>query len=174
MIKKLLVSTVAAATLSTAVMADTYAGAGLALENYSSLDMGFALVLDGGMTFDDVKVGPGKLAAEGELTYSIVSPSQSSFGTTIDYTIMTLGAYSAYIFDINKELYVKPRIGLIYKSVDASGSGFGAIASTSAIGLAFGVGGGYRLNKQMDVYADFNLVDGTDITHITAGVQYHF
>ena len=166
MIKKLLISTVAVAALSTSAMADKYASAGLALENLNGYDMGFALVLDGGMTFDDVNVGPGTLAAEGEFTYSMVAPSVSG----VDASLMTLGAYAAYIFDINKAFYVKPRVGLIYKSLD-----YGTwIGSVSEIGLALGVGGGYKLNKQMDIYADFNLIDGTDITHLTAGVQYHF
>lgn len=166
MIKKLLVSTVALATLSTASMADTYAGAGLALENLTGYDMGFALVLNGGMTFDDVDLGPGKLAAEGEFTYSMVAPSVG----TVDASLMTLGGYAAYIYNVNKELYVKPRIGLIYKSID-----YGTwIGSVSEIGIALGVGGGYKINKKMDAYADFTLIDGSDITHLTAGVEYHF
>jgi len=171
MIKKLLVSTVAAATLSTAVFADTYAGAGLALENVDGLDSGFSLVLNGGKTLDDVKVGNGSLAIEGEFSYSIVPPSYSWWRTTTDVTYMTLSGYAAYIYDINKDFYVKPRAGLTY--VSGSVSGGGAVTS-DGIKLTIGVGGGYKLNKQMNIFADLNMISFGDMTHLTAGVEYHF
>ena len=167
MIKKLLISTVATATLSTAVLADTYAGAGLAIESVSGLDSGFSLVLNGGKTLDDVKIGDGTLAVEGEFSYSIISPSLNyyySYNTDISY--MTLGAYAAYIYDINKEFYIKPRAGLVYISEDPSWGNNG-------IDLAITFGGGYKFNKQMNIFADLNFGLGT-ITHLTAGVEYHF
>ena len=169
MIKKLLVSTVAAATLSTAVLADTYAGAGLAIESVDAYDMGFALVLNGGMTLDDAQIGDGKLAVEGEFSYSVVSPSTSG----VDFTAMTLAGYAAYIFDINKELYIKPRAGLIYRSYDVSASRWGSY-SNSEIGIALTVGGGYKISKEMNIFTDIALVDGMDLIHLTAGVEYHF
>jgi len=176
MIKKLLVSTVALATLSTAVMADKYAGAGLAVESVDGLDSGISLVLNGGMTLDDVlddvNVGPGTLAVEGEFSYSVIAPSYSTWwGSSIDVTYMTLGAYAAYIYDINKEFYVKPRAGLTLVSGSVSGGGS---VTDDGIKLAVGVGGGYKLNKQMNVFADLNMISFGDMMHLTAGVEYHF
>ena len=171
MIKKLLISTVALATLSTTAMADQYAGAGLALENVDPFDSGIALVLNGGMTVDDVELGEGTLAVEGEFSYSIVAPSYSWWGSSVDISYMTLGAYAAYIYDINKEFYVKPRAGLTYVSGSVSGGG---VITDDGIKLAVSIGGGYKLNKQMNIFADFNMISLGDMTHLTAGVEYHF
>ena len=169
--KKILSTVAAAAVLATSSFAgqSPYLIAGLGMEMVDvgpvDLDMGFAMILGGGLPLNDIKVGPGTFAVEGELTYSIIAPSYNDF----DMTFMTLGAYGAYIIDIDKQFFVKPRVGLIYKSFDAD-HGY----SDSEIGLALGVQGGYKLNKQLDIIVGLNLVDGMDIMHITGGVQYHF
>ncbi len=168
--KKLLLSVTASALMATSGLAlDTskiYGIGGLALESVDGLDAGFAIILGAGLPV--LKAGPGTVAAEAELTYSLVSPSIGGY----DMTVTSLGAYSAYKFDINEQYFVKPRVGLVYKSASVSyGS---ASASDSEIGLAFGVQGGYVLNKSMDIVVGYNLLDGTDITHLSAGVNYRF
>jgi len=185
--KKILSTVAAAAVLATSSFASdvnfdankAYLSAGVALEMVDNMDMGVALVLGGGIPF--MKAGPGTLAVEGELTYSVMAPSydDSMYGTSFssDTTFMTLGAYAGYIYDINPQMFVKPRVGLIYKSADVNVNipGYGSGSETvSEIGLAVGVQGGYRLNKQLDLTVGLNLVDGMDIMHITGGVQYHF
>jgi len=168
MIKKLALSTLAAATLATASFADTYAGAGLALESVTDLDMGYSLVLNGGQTMDNIELGEGMLAIEGEFTYSMVAPSLGGY----DFSTLSLAGYAAYIYAIDPQLYIKPRLGLIYRGYEAT---YGSYSATdSEIGIAYGIGGGYRLNEQMDVFADFTMLDGTDLTHLTFGVQYHY
>lgn len=176
--KKIISTAVVAAVIATSSLAlDTskiYGQAGLALESANSFDAGFALVLTGGLPVVKAgEVGPGTLAVEAELTYSLVPPSLGSW----ELTSMTLAGYAAYIYDINSQFYVKPRAGLIYRSYDFTydgGSIYGGAGDTSEVGIALGVGGGYKLNKNLDVYLDYTMLDGTDLTHLTAGVQYKF
>jgi len=175
--KKIILSLLASALVATSSFAlDTskaYAMGSVALESFSNYDSGFAIILGGGLpVLKAGEVGPGTIAVEAELTYSLVSPSVGPY----EITTMTLGAYGAYIFDINKQFFVKPRAGLIYRSYSFSdtGSNWGGYGDTSDIGVALGVQGGFKLNKQIDIIVGYNLVDGGDLTHLTAGVQYHF
>ena len=179
--KKILATAATAAILATSSFAadnSPYLIAGAGLEMLTDYDMGVALIIGGGMPLD-VKVGPGKLAVEGELTYSAMAPSYSYSGATVDFTAMTLAGYAAYSFDLSKEMFIKPRLGLIYRSYDFasnySGYGsYGGFGSYTEFGIALGVQGGYKLSKEMDLIAGLNLVDGADLIHITAGIQYHF
>lgn len=164
-----------------------YAGAGLAIESASNMDSGMALVLNAGLPIiESDEVAPGTLAVEGEFTYSVVSPSWDYSGTpyytgypdyrlsytaggTYDLTVMTLAGYAVYIFDIDEQFYVRPRIGLIYRSYDLDG-----VTDKSELGIAVGLGGGYRVDRQIDIYLDYTLIDGSDLTHLTAGAVFHF
>jgi len=175
--KKILSAAVATALIATSSFAlDTdkiYGGAGVALESANGFDSGFALALTGGLPVMPAgEAGPGTLAVEGEFTYSIIPPAVGDF----TFSAMTLAAYAAYTYDIDSQFYVKPRAGLVYRSYTADySSPFGKYSdSTSEIGLAFGVGGGYKLNKKMDIYLDYTMLDGSDLTHLTAGVNYKF
>ncbi len=185
--KKILSMVAATALIATSSFAlDTsklYGGASLAIETLSSdVDSGVALILNGGLPVMEAgKAGPGTVGVEGEFTYSIVSPSYEILDSTgswpntsvstksIDLTVMTLGAYGVYTYDINKQFFVKPRVGLIYRSVDVDGGG-----SDSEMGLAMGVQGGYKLDEKMDVIFGYNMLDGSDLTHLSAGIQIRF
>jgi hypothetical protein len=182
--KKIVSGLAAAAVIATSGMAEdinfdsnkAYLVAGAALEMVDEYDMGVAVVLGGGIPF--MQAGEGTLVAETELTYSVVAPSWDyDFGYyggkgSVDATFMTLGAYAGWQYNLNQELFIKPRLGLIYRSVDIDVNGYDG--SDSEIGLAFGVQGGMKLSEALDVTVGLNLVDGSDIMHITGGVQYHF
>ena len=196
--KKLLSTAAAVALLSSSAMAmdmldmdKAYAGAGIAMESYTGLDAGAALVLNYGVPIKDINVGPGKLAVETEFSYTIVSPSTSyEFPTGIDYTtyavtyetfsidatLMTLGAYGAYSYDLIPNLSAKIRAGLVYKSVTVESSlgDESESISDSEIGLAYGAGLNYVINDQIDVYTDYTMIEGSDIVHYTLGAQYRF
>jgi len=175
--KKIAFSLLTAALMASSSFAlDTskaYGAASVALESANGYDSGFAIILGGGLPVVEAgKVGPGTIAVEAELTYSLVSPSVGQW----EKTAMTVAAYGAYIFDIDKQFFVKPRAGLVYRSYSYTwgASSWGGSGSTSDIGIALGVQGGYKLNKQLDIIVGYNLLDGTDLTHLSAGVQYHF
>ena len=182
--KKIVSSLAVAALIATSGVAsdvnfDTdkaYLIAGVAAEMVDEFDMGVAVVLGGGVPF--MKAGEGTLVAEGEFTYSVMSPSYDyDFGfyggsDTVEATFMTLGAYAGWQYNLSQEYFIKPRVGLIYKSVDYDISGYPG--SDSELGLAFGVQGGMPLSKEMDLIVGLNLVDGSDIMHISGGIQYRF
>lgn len=178
---KRMISAVAAATMmaTSGLALDTselYGGAGLAIETASGLDAGVALVLNGGLPVVEAgEIGPGSVAVEGEFTYSMLAPSYDygylDHHYTHDLTVMTLAGYAAYVYEINEEYYVKPRIGLIFRSYELDSS---YTYGGDGIGIALGVGGGYHLNDQMDVYVDYTRVDGGYLSHLTAGVVYRF
>jgi len=179
--KKTALSMVSVALMASSSFAlDTskaYGAASVALESANGLDSGFAVILGGGLPVVEAgKVGPGTIAVEAELTYSLLAPSYTWGSYKSELTAMTVAAYGAYIFNIDKKFFVKPRVGLIYRSYswsDNSGYSYGD-TSNSEIGLAFGVQGGYKLNKKLDIIVGYNLIDGSDLTHLSAGVQYHF
>ena len=180
--KKILSTVAAAAVLATSGLAsdvnfDTnkaYLSAGIAAEMMDGADTGFALVLGGGVPF--MKAGPGTLAVEGEFTYSISGPSLGDW----EATIMNLGAYAAWKYDINKQFYVKPRAGLVYTSVDQDYSGptYGYSVgsySDSSIGLSVGVAGGYVITKNWDATVAFNMnLSDYDANYLVVGAQYNF
>ena len=182
--KKIAFSLLTAALMASSSFAlDTskaYGAASVALESVSAagMDSGFAIILGGGLPVIEAgKVGPGTIAVEAELTYSLVAPSYTSGSYKSEWSTMSVGAYGAYIFNIDKQFFVKPRAGLVYRSYswsNNSGSSYYGDYSTSEIGIAFGVQGGYKLNEQLDIIVGYNLLDGTDLTHLSAGVQYHF
>jgi len=179
--KKIAFSLLTAALMASSSFAiDTskaYGAASVALESANGLDSGFAIILGGGLPVVEAgKVGPGTIAVEAELTYSLVAPAYTWGSYKSELTAMTVAAYGAYIFNIDKQFFVKPRAGLVYRSYswsDNSGYSYGG-GSNSEIGIALGLQGGYKLNEQLDIIVGYNLLDGSDLTHLSAGVQYHF
>jgi len=178
--KKILSTIAATAVLATSGLAlDTdkaYSISSLAMENFTGLDSGFAVILGGGLpVMAKGEAGPGTLVAEAELSFDLSSPS---LGTT-EISIFTMGAYVGYQYDINDKAFIKPRLGLVYASSSQDYSynnGFTTVSGSiddSTIGIAFGLQGGYKLNKQMDIIVGYNLV-ATNVSHLSAGIQYHF
>ena len=171
--KKILSTVAAAAVLATSSFAidGMYGGVGVAIESVDPLDMGVALVLNGGAPI--MKLGDGSLGAEGEFTYSIMAPSWDYNGYggshSVDISYMTLSGYAVWQYDINQQYFVKPRAGFTYISADGDGWDAG-----STFGLSLGVHGGYKINKQLDAYLGIDLIDVGDMMHFTGGVQYHF
>lgn len=177
--KKILFTVSAAALLSlscSALELDTdhaYAGGGIAFESINPFSTGMAIVLTGGAPLSKKgKIGPGSIVTEGEFTYTL---SKGEVGS-LHASLMTIGAYGGYIYNLTPEIYLKPRLGLIYKSVTMDYAGWGGTASAtdSKIGIAFGLLAGYTLTKELDLYAGYKLVEGSDITHFTIGANYRF
>lgn len=118
--KKIVSGLAAAAVIATSGVASDveigqpYAIVGAGLEMINNADMGIALIVGGGAPVMDL--GEGKLVAEGELTYSLMAPTVES--TDIDFNVLTMGAYVGYQLDLDDGLFVKPRLGLLYRSYE--------------------------------------------------------
>lgn len=178
--KKILSAIAVVLLLSSACLAknsnDVYVGVGTALESVSAYDYdGMALVVNAGKPVK--KVGKGMLVVEGEVSYSLIPPSYdweyspfpytSTYYNTAEIYFTTVGLYAGYVYDINENVYIKPRIGLLYLEDDDE-------EQYSTTGISIGVGAGYKLNKSIDLYTDYTRLDGSYLTHFTIGVLYHY
>jgi len=84
-----------------------------------------------------------------------------------------LGGYAKYTHEINDELDVYGRVGLLYASAEWSCSGTWCTGSSSDTdtGMSFGAGINYEFSDQMDFTAGYtDVADG--ITHMSAGIKY--
>jgi hypothetical protein len=144
-----------------------YIGGGLSVESPTWYDSGIAGELNIGLPLK--RFGKGVLTTEAELSYSLSSPSKND----IDFTATTLGGYIAYIYDIAPRFYIKPRIGVVYRSYSIDGGIWGD-DTNSNYGLAYGVGGGFRLIEQTNLYMNYTMLDESDLTHLSIGVEYQF
>ncbi len=170
--KKILSTVAAAAILAASGFANEtpFISAGLGIEMAENMESpGIALIIGAGMPLE-IDAGSGSVALEGELTHSIVGPEYEfrnyyGYWNTANAEVLTISAYGTYSIEIDKQMFIKPRVGLIYRDSDVSDGEFG---------IAIGVQGGYRLDNQLDIIVGLNFIDGMDYGHLTAGVQYHF
>lgn len=147
-----------------------YVGAGLAIEGVEDAETGVALVLNVGMPIIE-DFGSGTITVEGEITHSIVEPWFDGY-YAIDVTVNTLGIYGTYIFDINENVYLKPRVGLVYKSLESGYTG-----EYNEIIPAVSIGGAYKISDTIDIFTDIKVAPAGDVDmvgHLTVGAYYYF
>ena len=144
-----------------------YIGVGISAETPLWYNSGWSGALTIGKPL--VKLGNGWLGAEGELTHSL----QESSKNHIDFSATTFTGYATYIWNIDSKLYLKPRVGVVYKKYDIDSDIWGS-DSNSEVGIAYGVGAGIRFSDNINLYADYTLLENSDLTHVTTGVEYHF
>jgi opacity protein-like surface antigen len=165
---------VAGALFASVSMADhrteAYLGAGVAMQNATGFDNGYAGVAFFGIPF--YKNCRNMLSAEVEGTYTIVSPSVEQQ----DLTIGSAALYAAYFFNMSKRFFFKVRVGGIYRNYSYKSDNSNDILpeDKSEMDISFGAGMGVRVNPSLDIYADYTMIDGTDLTHVTAGFIFHF
>lgn len=112
-------------------------------------------------------------SVEGEVTTTIVDPDTVVSGNTVEVSYFTLGAYGVYTLPLNPYTSLRGRAGLVYYDTDVSRSGPGTQGSDDGIDLSVGFGVTYNLNTQMDLIAEYTIVE-SDISHLSAGIQYRF
>ena len=144
-----------------------YIGAGVSQESPLWYDSGMAGELNIGLPL--LRVGKGVLTSEVELSHSISSPSKNS----IDFTATTIAGYITYIYDIAPRFYIKPRVGGVYKKYSIESDIWGETTNNSS-GLAYSLGGGFRVIDKTDLYINYTMLDGSDLTHLSVGIGYQF
>ncbi len=144
-----------------------YIGGGVSIESPMWYDSGMAGELNIGLPL--LRVAKGFFSTELELTQSIGSSSKND----IDFTATTLGGYISYIYDIAPRFYIKPRFGIIYRKYSIDGEIWGD-NSNSNYGFAYGLGGGFRWIEQTNLYINYTMIDNSDLTHLSIGVEYQF
>ncbi len=108
-------------------------------------------------------------ALEAELTTSVADGDFQAFGVKGDWNIDTQALYGVMKF--GDSLYGKVKLGVLREDVSASAGGVSADESDS--GLAWGLGGGVRVNDYLDVEAEYSQIE-SDAAFISVGVNYHF
>lgn len=177
-----IIGAVAMAGVATTAQAANYASVQLGMADVSGMDSGTAIIGTLGMPMPEVHKN---FAFEAEITKALSKPKHTesfSFGGQ-NYTIkaeadyFTLAGYGVMTFPINPQVDLRGRIGLLYESVKVTIKddffGTSASGSDSEIGLAFGFGGTYKLSSTRKVIVEFTQIE-SDITHLSAGVQFQF
>jgi len=181
--KTILVTTILSSISATNLLAidfindKYYGGVGLGIEKfstYSSYDPGLAIVLNGGKPI--IKLGPGTIGAEAELTYTVLPLNHNGYGYDWDLSIMTLGAYATYTFDHTDKLYTRAKVGIVQRhySWDYNGHSRNNDYDYNDIGIGIGGGAGYKFNEKLRAYSDLILLDGSDLTQLNFGLQMNF
>ena len=150
-------------------MGGVYIGGGISQESPTWYDSGLAGELNIGIPIFRVNT-KSVITTEAEVTYSIDSPSKNN----IDFTATTVAGYLTYIYDIAPRFYIKPRVGVIYRSFDIDGGSLWGDDTNSNYGFSYGVGGGFRLFEQTNLYLNYTMLDNSDLTHLSIGVEYQF
>ncbi len=180
-IRKVLAVFALVISLSSALSAEgflDYIGLGVALEDADSpnFDTGTALVLTTGKNiYDDISL-------EAEATTSIDKMEGKFNGLKDDLDFWSFGFYSTYLWRLGN-LSIKPRLGLIYRSLKSDigihtpkNSESGAVyqdTDVSKLGLSGGFGVHYDLGKGYNIYTNYTKYED-DLEHITFGAEYKF
>jgi len=174
--KMLSIATLLAVSMSTVQAVDFiknqyYIGGGVAVENgWSYYGSGLALLINGGKPI--VKLGPGTIGAEVEVSYTAVAATYDYEGYDSDLKVLSLGLFATYKYDINKDLYIRPRIGPMFTSY--SYSGYSAYHYGYSRGhVAAGIGIGYNITESMNLFSDFTI-STADYRRISVGLQFKF
>ena len=169
MVSTLLATSASAANLDF-IKGDFYGGVGMGIENfshYSSYDPGVTVVVNGGKPI--IKLGPGTIGAEGEITYTVL-PMGHSYAS--DLSIFTLSAFATYTFDHTEKIYTRVKAGLSHRNYTFDNSRY--YSNYNSRGVSAGVGAGYKLNDKMRLFSDLVLIDGSNLTQVNFGTQMNF
>lgn len=112
-------------------------------------------------------------SVEGEITTTIADPDTTIAGTAVEVSYFTLGGYGVYSHPVGQYMTLRGRAGLIYYDTDVSIAGPGVVGSDDGFDLSVGFGITYDLNQKMDLIAEYTIIE-SDISHLSAGIQYHF
>ena len=181
--KQMLLATTLLASGSTAAVADSYVGAQAGFSNIGGFDTGIAFIGTFGMPLasllPDLQIpdeAKNNLSIEAEVTSNIlVPPSVGSFGSDLEATATTFGAYGVYALPVTPELSVRGRAGLLLAlvSVDFTSIFGSSSASSTDINLTFGGGITYKISDKMKVIAEYTSL-GSNFSNLSAGVQFAF
>ena len=147
-----------------------YVNAQLAIADVDGFSDGTAIVATYGIPMPHIDK---HFSTEAEFTTTLTDPDTSVAGINVDASYFTLAGYAVYTYPVNEKFDLRGRAGLLYEDVDVSASAVGVKASDDDFGLSFGFGVTYDIGKRMNVIAEYTVIE-SDITHLSAGIQYTF
>jgi opacity protein-like surface antigen len=141
--------------------ADAYAGvkAGFMLADTENQDAAFNIVGLFGTQLLDLGPKAGTLSAEGELSFTLIDGDLPNGN---DWDVSTLGAYAVY--RSAGDMYLKAKAGLLWRDTNYD---------SSFTELSMGIGGGWRINKNMALEVEYTTIDD-NIDMFSVGVNFHF
>lgn len=146
-----------------------YINAQLGIPDVSGFSGGIAVIATYGMPMSKlIKKASNELQIEGEFTTTLLAEPSSG---SLDASYYTFAGYAVYTHAAAPKFDIRARAGLLYESVEID-TGFGTVSDTD-IGISFGFGGVYKLRGNMDVIAEYTVIE-SDIAHLSAGVQMKF
>lgn len=112
----------------------------------------------------------GAFFGEGEYSRTFSDGEANAFGGSGDYDVETLSAYGG--FRSAGQLFWKAKVGLSWWdfAVDGAPAGTG---EDDDVSLSFGAGGGWRLNENTGIEAEYTIID-SDISFLSVGVFTRF
>lgn len=119
---------------------------------------------------------PGTISVEGELTLPLIKGDVNSTfpgsGTFVGkWSTWTLGGFGVYRSPDSNNFYFKGKAGFVYSNTTVSASGFpGSSGAGSSTDFAFGVGGGYKLNRRNSIEAEVTIMDR--LTFMSVGYTF--
>lgn len=138
----------------------------IGISDVDGFDSGLTAIGTFGRLVPDVNEN---FSVEGEFTTTLVDPDAPN----VDISYFTLGIYGVYSLPLNPYANLRGRAGLLYYETNVSGSSPGTQGSDDGIDLSVGFGFTYNLNTQMDLIAEYTIIE-SDISHLSAGIQYRF
>ncbi len=164
--------------LSTTIFANSkfYVGSAIALESeHNSVESGLSSILNAGYNIQRKRLL--NVSIETEITYSLYPTKYYNGFIHTDSKYLTLALYSAFKYKLNKNFFIKPRVGLLYKSTTQQKKDYNNVKSTkSKNSINFSCGGliGYKITPTIDISLAYNLLNKLDLTHFALGITYNF
>ena len=158
--------------VNTAAMAEgPYLGARLGFmdADISGLDSATNIGLIAGYNFGDVADDGMSWGIEAEFTTTVSDGDVDVAGLNGDWDIDTQAIYG--VFRIGGDLYGKVRLGCLREDVSISVAGISADGSDD--GLSGGLGGGWQVNEQLSLEAEYTRVE-EDVDYYSIGAHFAF
>ena len=121
-----------------------------------------------------------EFTVEGEFTTTIQNPDDSyNFPfvgkVSAELSYYTLAGYGVWNHKATPTVTFKARIGLLYESLEEKIKGFGYSdsATDTNIEVSYGFGAVFDIKKSVDIIAEYTVIE-SDISHLSAGVQWYF
>lgn len=168
-VSRIIIGILVLAGISTcAVAQERYFNAGIGIADVDGFDDGLVVIGGYGARIPEVSKN---FFVEGEVTATLSDPDAPAG----DLSYYTFAGYGTYALPVSQAVDLRGRAGLLYYDADVSGStgGTGFSEDDDGLELSYGIGVTVEVNTQVEVLVDYTQIE-SDITHLSAGVQYNF
>lgn len=147
-----------------------YMNGQLAIANIDGLSDGLSVVATYGRPMPTVHK---YFALEGEVSASVSDPDTNHpvFGN-ISVSYYSIAGYGVLTYPLDNKINLRGKAGLLYSHVKVSSSGY-LWRVDDGLDLSLGIGVTIALQPKLNMIIEYTDIN-SDITHMSAGVQYKF